>query len=329
MATPTIKIDKEKSFATHLRESVMRAKASETEPDSLYSRLRQKLDRVKIDGVDLYVAEGDTLLDEDQLWLYSLEREESDRAAKNRNFAKLGGMGTARLLQPPSQPSGLLGIVDENGRFVRWPENMVLTYCVLKQTFVGPDRDDHYQLVVERMKEATADWEATCDVRFEHKQALDSFDGVRPDGVVFPVRELDTNGRFIAASFFPNDPLDRRRLVIDPSFYPAALRFSKRGVLRHELGHVLGFRHEHIRGGAPPECPKESTAGTFPFTDYDPKSVMHYFCGGVGSAELAITPLDQVGAVKLYGAPAAGLSGLVGGEDPAELLAPVPAAFVS
>jgi hypothetical protein len=28
---------------------------------------------------------------------------------------------------------------------------------------------------------------------------------------------------------------------------------------------------------------------------------MHYFCGGVGSRELAITELDQQGAQRLYG----------------------------
>jgi hypothetical protein len=200
---------------------------------------------------------------------------------------------------------------------------------VLKKTFAGRERDAHYRMVVDNMQAATADWQDVCDVLFEYRPELDEADSVRPDGVVFPVRELNTAGRFIAAAFFPNDPVDRRRVLIDPSYYAVDLPFNKVGVLRHELGHVLGFRHEHIRSGAPPECPGEDTAGTFPFGAYDPKSVMHYFCGGVGSVELAISALDQLGAERLYG-PAGGGSGLVAAAHPvaAAFGAPLPTAFV-
>lgn len=38
-------------------------------------------------------------------------------------------------------------------------------------------------------------------------------------------------------------------------------------------------------------------------TAYDPKSVMHYFCGDVGSRSLAITDVDRVGSQLVYGPP--------------------------
>jgi hypothetical protein len=131
--------------------------------------------------------------------------------------------------------------------------------------------------------------------------SLDASVSVRPQGVLFPVRYIGAGGAFIAASFFPNDPPNRRRVLIDPSYFTTA--FDHVGVLRHELGHVIGFRHEHIRSGAPPSCPHEDTTGTLDLTAYDPKSVMHYFCGKVGSRKLEITQVDRVGAQKLYGAP--------------------------
>jgi hypothetical protein len=110
-------------------------------------------------------------------------------------------------------------------------------------------------------------------------------------------------GALIAAAFFPNDPVDRRRVIIDPVYYAADLGFDRVGILRHELGHVLGFRHEHIRSQAPPLCPDEETDGVLNLTDYDPQSVMHYFCGEVGSRELTITELDRIGAQVVYGPP--------------------------
>ena len=117
------------------------------------------------------------------------------------------------------------------------------------------------------------------------------------------MRKIDSGGRFIAAAFFPNDPPARRRVLIDPSFFDPDLQFDPVGGLRHELGHVLGFRHEHIRSGAPPACPQEDTFDTVDLTQYDPQSVMHYFCGGVGSPDLAITEVDRKGAQRVYGLP--------------------------
>jgi hypothetical protein len=221
---------------------------------------------------------------------------------------ELAGMGTANLTQPDSggavspQPRGLIGIV-QNGQLVRWAEGKVLTYCVLKSTFGGDAGETHYQKVVDNMQKATRAWEKTCNVKFQYKAEFDGATaGSHPDGVVFPVRELDVGGALIAASFFPNDPLERRRLVIDPTYY--STDFDEVGVLRHELGHVLGFRHEQIRSQAPAVCRGEGTDDTINLTDYDPKSVMHYFCGNVGSKTLEITETDQIGARVVYGSPA-------------------------
>jgi hypothetical protein len=190
----------------------------------------------------------------------------------------------------------------EGGRIIRWAPGVELTYAVLRQTFtIGGDAG--YDLTVENMHKAAADWEKTCGVRFVHQADQDASDSLRPPGALFVVREFNARGSFIASAFFPNDPHNRRRVLIDPSYYAPDLGFDPVGVLRHELGHVLGFRHEHIRSGKPPGCPDEDTYGTINLTDYDPTSVMHYFCGNLGSKSLAITEMDRTAAQKVYGLP--------------------------
>jgi hypothetical protein len=276
------------------------AAANDSEGADMLTRLKSRLKKViiKDDGVEeeFYRVEGDLLLDEDQLEIYALQREALEKEqALRKERAALGTVDVA----PQEGRSRLVGVT-VNGKIVRWKQGMVLTYCVLKNTF---NTEQDYDIVVSSMKQATWAWESVCGIRFEHKPELDTSATTKPQGVVFTVRAIDAGGEFIAAAFFPNDPKNRRRVLIDPSFFADDLGFDRVGVLRHELGHVLGFRHEHIRSEAPPDCPDEDTTNTMDLTPYDPQSVMHYFCGEVGDRNLMITEVDKIGSQKLYGLP--------------------------
>ncbi len=268
--------------------------AATVAPDIL-TTLQQGLKRVVIDGENFFIAEGDMLLDEDQLPIYARERqaERLSRAAREERTK-------AGIIPLQEESARLVGIMGPDGKPVRWKPETTLSYCVLRNTFTT---DERYQLARENMVAATEAWESTCGIRFQYRQELDDSATTTPEGVLFTVREIDAGGQFIASSFFPNDPRNRRRLLIDPSYFDENLGFNKVGVLRHELGHVIGFRHEHIVTHAPAACPNEDTDDIIVLTEYDPQSVMHYFCGGVGSRELEITNKDRDGSMSLYGPP--------------------------
>ena len=290
--------ESEKSQATMMLEArpELREEAAES---SLLELLQGTAKTVEVDGESFYAVEGDLLLDEDQLTIYAINEE---RRRKEQVLGICpGGLETGFATVGPEPQSGaLVGIITQGGKIVRWTDDLTLTYCVLRGTFSSRER---YELVRDNMQKATEGWQRVCGIQFEHREDLDETAGTQNPGVLFTAREFDANGQFIAAAFFPGDPRHRRRVLIDRSYFSPNLRFDKVGVLRHELGHVLGFRHEHIRSDAPAACPDEPLFGTTPLTAYDPKSVMHYFCGGLGSAELALSEVDRLGAQKVYGPP--------------------------
>ncbi|MBC3758850.1 matrixin family metalloprotease [Hyunsoonleella sp. SJ7] len=233
---------------------------------------------IEIDSENYYIVEGDLLYNEFEYYQYRI------------NLSMQGDSIS-------SYKEGLVG-EKRNNEIVKWPENFIIKYSIMKNSFAS---DAHYNQVKTNMKLATADWTKACNVEFTHDESKDNLNLISPnDDLTFIILGFNTSGQFIASAFFPYYPKSRRRVLIDPSYFET--RFNRVGVLRHELGHVLGFRHEHIRSGAPRLCPNEDLRGTFNITNYDPKSVMHYFCGGMGSIELEITNTDRIGASSIYGA---------------------------
>ena len=69
-------------------------------------------------------------------------------------------------------------------------------------------------------------------------------------------------------------------------------------ILGHELGHSLGFRHEHTRPEAG-TCFEDNNWR--PLTPYDSVSIMHYpQCNG-GSPDLTFSAYDGQGVRAVYG----------------------------
>jgi hypothetical protein len=176
-----------------------------------------------------------------------------------------------------------------------------LTYCVSKQ-FGG-----RYDDVVNTMAECTGNWSSAAGVTFVHVTAEDDDCGASNENVVFDVRPV-SGQPYIARSFFPSAPRASRNLLFnDSAFNLQSTSYKLVGVCSHELGHVLGFRHEHIRdeAGASSGCAEDGARETL--TAYDRDSVMHYpQCNGNPQTSLTLTPTDIAGAQLVYGPPGSG-----------------------
>jgi serralysin len=187
-----------------------------------------------------------------------------------------------------------LAVYTSSGQDVKWTsaQALNLTYCV--STKFGT----HYNEVVKAMADATAAWEATAKVNYIHVSTQDSNCGSRNNNVVFDVNPA-SSGQYLARAFFPNASRRQRNVLIDnSSFTTTTPNLTLTGILRHELGHTLGFRHEHTRPEAS-TCFEDTNWRAL--TSYDSNSVMHYpQCNGTGDWSLTLTSSDKSGAKSLY-----------------------------
>jgi hypothetical protein len=267
--------------------------------DTLLDAYLATLPKVKspLSGGDLFVLEGDMLQTRNEVRALLRWKTHKDKTLPNK-------------VRSASDPTELIVNLDLNGDPTFWQAEpgsarRVLRYAVARSTFPS---EALYKQVVEDMKNAAGDWVAACPecgISFEHVTAEDGIETLpafqmlaQEDKLRFLVFHGDAGGEFIAAAFFPNDAIDRRLVQIDPSYFRLeGSGYDGRGVLRHELGHVLGYRHEHIR--AEDGCRREDNQWKA-FTQYDSKSVMHYLCGGGGTRALTISDCDAQGHRKVY-----------------------------
>jgi serine protease len=217
---------------------------------------------------------------ENGVWIVNGDEPIEDERALKEFFNELAQQGSLIVHRP-------------NGVVAKWSDTqkMNLTYCV-STNFGG-----NYSTVVSAMNNATAAWENAAPLNFIHSSSHDSNCTASNTSVVFDVRPV-SGQPYIARAFFPNQSRSSRNVLIDSSAFGNLSPWTLTGVLRHELGHTLGFRHEHTRPEAG-TCYEDNQWQAL--TTYDSASVMHYpHCNGTQTGDLVLTQKDKDGANALY-----------------------------
>ncbi len=166
-----------------------------------------------------------------------------------------------------------------------------LTYCV-SDAF-----GSWKSTVVNAMAGGAALWEnQSSGVDYVYVSSADGNCTTSNSSVLFSVEPTNTT-QYIARAFFPSSGDFERNVLVNPDALVNS-GWAPSNIMGHELGHTLGFRHEHTRPEAG-TCFEDNNWR--PLTPYDSVSIMHYpQCNG-GSSDLTFSPNDAAGVRSVYG----------------------------
>lgn len=228
------------------------------------------------EGSGMYFVEGDLYLDRASVIAYLKSNSET----------------------PDPLPPGELIVNKVNGQsdYLKAPARRRLTYAVVTTSFPS---DRLAKRTNQQLKSAAQDWIEACpQCGISLTEVPIEKAGKFYEKVSFVLTYMDARGGPIARAFFPSSPADDRQIVVFRDFFANDLGFDRVGVLRHEFGHILGYRHEQLQSIS--GCVTNEDGRWKPITRYDPHSVMHYMCGKGGSFALDLTASDIQGHRCLY-----------------------------
>jgi hypothetical protein len=232
---------------------------------------------------------ADTLVDSDTQYIVNGDEPVADSGRLRQFFDDMvGDRHTGRQVD-----DGLI-VNRVNGQDDKWSASQVgnLTYCVSDK--FGAAKAD----VVTATAQGTALWEgASSAIDYVYVPSQDSNCSTRNKSVVFSIEPTNTQ-QYIARAFFPSTGKRNRNVLVNATSLMNSGSWTPSNIMGHELGHTLGFRHEHTRPEAG-TCFEDNNWR--PLTPYDSSSIMHYpQCNG-SSDDLSMTSQDRAGAAALYG----------------------------
>ncbi len=193
-----------------------------------------------------------------------------------------------------SKENRLLLMTDDSLSPTVWTQDEAkdLSFCI------SPDFNNEYDKLETALRWAANEWMSVANVDFLLREDLSCETN---SNVLFPVIKAPRRARYAARAFFPNYPIKKQRIQVRQQHVRNQALGEIKWLMLHELGHVLGFRHEHIHPDQGGSCPEKNGANYVDLTVYDPLSVMHYaLCKDNKTKNFVLSEKDKEGAEATY-----------------------------
>lgn len=242
-------------------------------------RMQNNTDTITINGQLYYILEDDIYLPEHKFYKYY-------------QWKEIENFNIEQFMKPK-----LIIYGDEYGiEKIQNPRNIV--FGIVEKSFTP----NEYIEVRDSFLSAVKDWENTCNVKFNYKRERDNSlkKFSTPEDFNFIIQKDNSIDGYAKAPF-PDEIIENQQLLITDEYFTQN-EYSHVGIMRHEIGHILGFLHEHIRREASSRCPKSDFKVGLTLSEYDKYSVMHYLCdmGEGGERTLKITKQDSISSNCIY-----------------------------
>lgn len=137
------------------------------------------------------------------------------------------------MLVPSSK--GILELeVGLGGQVPRWKKGSVVNWAAYSGGYPSPN---HATFAAHRLNEAAQIWNRILGGRVTFKWVS------KVDDAAFVLGYGGNNGTVLARAYFPNSAALNGLIVYQRAFGPGNINFLT-NIFLHELGHILGFRHE-------------------------------------------------------------------------------------
>jgi hypothetical protein len=296
---------------------------------SRYSFDEYMRDHVRGNDRDGFLVEGDMLMDSEERVrshfvhhvapMFSPRRVRDIRDAHDMD-SSTDPFDPMHLSQNPNRLPAIVHEVNGLDTAFGAHRKLTLTYCFgyIQNTLdVAPVDEAEFKTMIA---EVMNDIERAADVNFIHLAQYDDHSGagLGSHGTCNPAIHDDLYFRIVSGSHFDYEGFNPANTPGAVTFigtemtmpgHQRALMFGNlskseiKPVTYHELGHILGLRHEHIRvSDSNPLC--SETDDWQALTPHDPDSMMGYdYCDGSSGSNDKMTEYDRLGLWYLYNIP--------------------------